>query len=42
MNNRIEEEKADTLVAYLDEEAFQYYFENFTKDNYPTEETSSL
>ena len=33
MKNKIEEEKADSLVAYLDREAFEYYFDNFAEDS---------
>ena len=33
MKTKAEEEKADSLVAYLDGEAFEYYFDNFTEDN---------
>ena len=35
MKNKYEEERADSLVAYLDGEAFEYYFDNFTGDEYP-------
>ena len=33
MKNKIEEERADSLVACLDVKAFEYYFDNFTEDN---------
>ena len=42
MKNKTEEEKADSLVAYLDGEEFEYYFENYTADNAPNEETRSF
>ena len=35
MKNKSEEEKAYTLVAYLDREAFEYYFDNFLESNAP-------
>ena len=42
MKNKTEEKKADSLVAYLDGEAFEYYFDNFTEDNPPNEEARSF
>ena len=42
MKNEIEEEKAGSLVAYLDGEEFDYYFDNFTEDNASNEEGRSL
>ena len=42
MKTITEEEKADSLVAYLDGEAFEYYFDNFTEDNSPNEEARSF
>ena len=38
MRNKSDEEKADSLVAYLDGEAFEYYFSNFMEDNAPNQE----
>ena len=38
MKNKTEEEKADRLVAYLDGEAIEYYFDNFKEDNALNEE----
>ena len=35
MENKSEEEKADILGAYLDGEAFEYYFDNLTEDKAP-------
>lgn len=37
-----EEERADNLVVYSDGEEFEYYFDNFTEDNAPTEEVKFL
>ena len=34
------EEKSNNLVAYLDGEVFEYYFDNFTEDNVPNEEAN--
>ena len=42
MKNKTEEGKADSLVAYFDGEAFEYYFDNFTVDNAPNEEARSF
>ena len=42
MKNRTEDEKADSLVAYLDGEAYEYYFDSFKKDNAPNEEARSF
>ena len=42
MKTKTDEERADSLVAYLDGEAFVYYFDNFTKDNAPNEEAVSF
>ena len=42
MKNKTEEEKSDSLVAYLDGEAFEYYFNNFTEDNSLNEEARSF
>ena len=42
MENKTEEEKVDSLVGYLDGEAFEYYFENFKEDNAPNEEARSF
>ena len=36
------EEEADSLVADLDWEAFEYYFDNFTEDNASNEEATSF
>ena len=38
MNDKTEEEKTDSQVAYLDGEAFEYYFDNFIEDNVPSED----
>ena len=35
MKTKTEEEKAYSPVAYLDGEAFQYYFDNFAVNNAP-------
>lgn len=42
MKNNTEEEEADLLVAYLDSEAFQYYFDNSREENAQTEEMKSF
>ncbi len=42
MKGKMDEEKADRLVAHLNAEAFEYYFDNFTDENAPTEETKSF
>ena len=42
MKNKIEEEEADSLIAYLDGEAFEYYFGNFTEHNAPNEKERSF
>ena len=42
MKTKTEEEKAYSLVAYLDGEAFEYYIHNFTEDNAPNEEARSF
>ena len=42
MKNKSEEETADNLVAYLDGEAFEYYFDKFTVHNAPNKEVRSL
>ena len=42
MKTKTEEEKADSLVVYLDGEAFEYYFDNFTEDNAPNVEARSF
>ena len=42
MKNETEEEKAYSLVAYLDGEPFEYYFDNFTEDNAPNDEARSF
>ena len=42
MKNKTEEQKADSLVAYLDGETFECYFNNFTEDNPPNEEARSF
>ena len=42
MKNKTEKEEADILVAYLDGEAFEYYFDNFTEDNALNEEARSF
>ena len=34
-----QKEKVDNLVAYLDRESFEYYFDNFVEDKVPIEET---
>ncbi len=40
MKGRKDEEKADRLVAHLNTEAFEYYFDHFTDENAPTEKLS--
>ena len=42
MKNKTEEEKAYSLVAYLDGDEFEYYFDNFTEDRAPNEEARSF
>ena len=42
MKDKIEEEKADYLVAYFDREAFEYPFDNFMEDNSPNQEAWSF
>ena len=42
MKTKTDEEKADSLVAYLDREAFECYFDNFKKDNAPNGEARSF
>ena len=42
MKNKDEKEQADILVAYLDGEGFQYYFDNFAEENTPTEKVKSF
>ena len=37
MKTKTDEEKANSLVAYLYGEAFEYYIDNFTKDDAPNE-----
>lgn len=37
MKNKSEEEKLDSLVAYLDAGAFEYYFDNFKEDYAPNQ-----
>ncbi len=38
MKGKTDEEKADRLLAHLNAEAFEYYFDHFTDENAPTEE----
>ena len=42
MKTKTEEEEADSLVAYLDGVAFEYYFDNFAEDKAPNEEARSF
>lgn len=42
MKAKTEDEKADSPVAYLDGEAFEYHFDSFTEDNPANEESRSL
>ena len=42
MKTKAEEEKADSLVPYLDVEDFEYYFDNLTEDNAPNKEARSF
>ena len=42
MKTKTEEEKADSLVGYLDGESFEYYFNNFAEDSAPNEETRTF
>ncbi len=42
MKSKNVEEKVDKLFAFLKADAFDYYFEYFTKDNAPTEEAKSF
>ena len=42
MKDKTEKDKADNIVAYLDGEAFEYYFENFIYDIALNEEPRSL
>ena len=42
MKNKTEKERADSLLAYLDGESFEYYVDNFTEDNALNEESRSF
>ena len=42
MKGRTDEEKADRLVAHLNTETFEYYFDHFNDDNAPTKEAKSF
>ena len=42
MKSKTDEEKAERLVAQLNGEAFEYYFDHFTDENAPTEEEKSF
>ena len=42
MKKNAEDKKADSLVAYLEGEAFECYFQNFTEDNAPNEDSRSF
>ena len=42
MKTKTEAEKADSLVAYLDGEASEYYFDKFREGNAPNEEARSF
>ena len=42
MKAKFEEENSNNLVAYLNGEKFEYYFDNFTEDNDPNEEVRSF
>ncbi len=42
MKGKTDEEKADKIVAFLNGEAFEFYFDHFTEDNAPTTEASSF
>ena len=42
MKDKTEKDKADNIIAYLDDEAFEYYFENFIYDIALNKEPRSL